>query len=380
MVGPTLDELAGPDMRAVLHRARRSGDVVWVEAIGGWLVLSRALAVEVMRDPDGFTVDDPRFTTSQVIGPSMLSLDGDEHRRHRAPFVPPYRRNALAPLEAWLGDEARRIASGLRPARAAELRTALAGPLAARAIHRSLSLVDTDPDDLARWYRAIVTAVSDLSRGRPAAPGADAAMSAIADAVGRTIDRDPDSMSAQILRDGSLDRDEIARNTAIVLFGAIETAEGMIANVLWHLLTHPATLDRVLADPALVPDAVEESLRLEPAAAAVDRYATRGTDLGGASVRAGDLVRVSLSAANTDPAVFDHPDRFDIDRADARLHVTFAGGPHLCIGLLLARLEAVAAVEAVLETMPAVALDARASTPPTGLIFRKPERLVARWG
>ena len=97
------------------------------------------------------------------------------------------------------------------------------------------------------------------------------------------------------------------------------------------------------ADRSLVDAAVEESLRLEPAAARVDRYATADVDLEGASIRERDLVIVSLAAANRDPLHFPDPDRFDVHRPNSRSHVTFAQGPHVCIGAQLARLETRAA-------------------------------------
>ncbi|MEM7288528.1 MAG: cytochrome P450, partial [Actinomycetota bacterium] len=138
-------------------------------------------------------------------------------------------------------------------------------------------------------------------------------------------------------------------------------------------------LARIHDDPRLVPALVEESLRLEPAAAAVDRYATVDIDIRDARIRSGDFVRVSLAAANRDPEVFDTPDRFAIDRPDARRHLAFAAGPHLCIGLMLARIETVAAVESAVAGLPALRLDEDRSDPPTGLVFRKPQRLTARW-
>lgn len=366
------------DAGAAIGRARPAR-VVWVEDMDGWLVIDRALAVEVLRDPDTFTVDDPRFTTAQVVGPSMLSLDGPEHRRHRSPFVAPYKRAALAPLEDWLTDEARRLVDGMAPAGSAELRTALAAPLATATIHRSLGFVDTDPTTMLAWYRAIAAGVADLSAGLPAQPAAAAAMTELRAAVARTVAGDPTSMLAR-LATTELSADELAQNAAVVLFGAIETAEGMTATALWHLLTHPDQLDLVRRDRTLVAAAVEESLRVEPAAAAVDRYTTRAVQLGGASVDERDLVRVSLTGANRDPAVFDRPDEFDLTRRDSRLHLAFASGPHLCIGLLLARMETAAAIEAVLDLLPGITVDAATSTPPSGFIFRKPGRVNAHWG
>src|SRR5205807_5805043 len=99
---------------------------------------------------------------------------------------------------------------------------------------------------------------------------------------------------------------------------------------------------------ALVDRAVDESLRLEPAAAAVDRYATETVRLAGAEIATGDLVRVSITAANRDPAVFAEPDRFDLERPHPRRHLSFAHGRHVCLGVHLARLEARAALAGLL--------------------------------
>jgi cytochrome P450 len=165
--------------------------------------------------------------------------------------------------------------------------------------------------------------------------------------------------------------EQAVSNAAVLLFGGIETTEGMIANALWHLLTNPDQLALVRAEPGLLANAVEESLRLEPAAATIDRYATR--DAG--PIRAGDLVSVSIAAANRDPVVFTDPDRFDARRSNAKLHLAFAHGPHVCIGMHLARLEAHTALRVLLERMAAPRLCDPAEAAPRGLVFRKPPAL-----
>jgi cytochrome P450 len=110
----------------------------------------------------------------------------------------------------------------------------------------------------------------------------------------------------------------------------------------------------------------------------VDRYATRDVTLAGARIRAGDLVTVSLAGAGRDPGMYPDPDRFDVRRSNARLNLAFAHGPHFCLGAHLARLEAQAAVRAVL-TLPELRLDPAHPAAPRGLVFRKPPSLRVRW-
>ena len=86
----TLGELDA-DPHPVLARLRRTEPVSWLPSLDGWIVTRHDLVLAAMRDAATFTVDDPRFSTAQVIGPSMLSLDGADHARHRAPFVAPFR-------------------------------------------------------------------------------------------------------------------------------------------------------------------------------------------------------------------------------------------------------------------------------------------------
>jgi hypothetical protein len=101
--------------------------------------------------------------------------------------------------------------------------------------------------------------------------------------------------------------------------------------------------------------------------------------LGGVTIRAGDPVTVSLTGANRDPGVFGDPDRYDIRRENAARHLSFAHGPHFCLGAHLARAEAIAAVGTLLRRLPALRLDQRKPAAPRGLVFRKPPALHVLW-
>ena len=94
----------------------------------------------------------------------------------------------------------------------------------------------------------------------------------------------------------------------------------------------------------------------------------------------GDLVTVSLAGANRDPSVFTDPDRFDVRRDNASLQVGFAHGPHVCLGMHLARLETRIALERALARLPGLRLDPARPAAARGLVFRKPAEVWALWG
>jgi cytochrome P450 len=376
----TVDELEH-DPHPVLARLREAEPVSWLPALGGWLVTRRDLAVQVTRDSTTFTVDDPRFSTAQVVGPSMLSLDGAEHGRHRDPFEHPF---GLGPTRerftGYVEEQVDELVGALDPGDGAELRRTVAGPLSVAVVAEALGLPDVNAWTVLGWYDAIVSSVSGVAAGNRVTPEGMAAFEKLHAHVAAAVrTADPDwSMVAAAGRDG-LAVEEVVSNAAVLMFGGIETTEGMITNALWHLLSHPDQLDLVRDDPDLLPNAIEESLRLEPAAAVVDRYATRDVAIGGAMIAAGELVSVSLAGAGRDPSVFPDPDRYDVRRPNARRHLAFAGGPHVCVGMHLARLETLIAVRTVLDRFPRLRLDPDRPTAPRGLVFRKPPALHVLW-
>jgi cytochrome P450 len=226
------------------------------------------------------------------------------------------------------------------------------------------------------WYRAIVAGVEAVSRGGDPPPAARQAVAAIREHVHRTLAGPPagpprDTVLSAAAAGSGTDPGWLSADLAILLFGGVDTAESMTGIAAHHLLTHPDALDQVRADPALLAGAIQESLRLEPAATRVDRYATTDAELAGARIRVADLVIVCLSAANRDPEVFTDPDRYDIRRDNAADHLAFAIGPHYCLGVHLTTLQTTLALGMLLERFPDI--HAAGPLPPiTGFIFRKP--------
>ena len=368
------------DPHPLLAELREHEPVSWLPALECWLVTRHDLTLQVMRDAETFTVDDPRFSTGRVVGPSMLTLDGREHARHRDPFARAFGlADVRARFTALVEEEIDRLIDAIEPAGRADLRVALTGPLSVAAVAHALGLAAAEAGDVLAWYAAIVDAVTQVTAGREVTPEGREGFAALRASIERTLEDDARS-SLLAAADGRLTRDEVVSNAAVLMFGGIETTDGMISNVLLHLLAHPAELDLVQSDRSLIENAVEESLRLEPAAAVIDRYATRDTRLGGASIHSRELVRVSIAGANRDPGVFDEPGRFDVRRRGARRHIAFAHGPHVCLGIHLARLEATFAIARLLDHLPLLRLDPARPSAPRGLVFRKPPSLHVLWG
>jgi cytochrome P450 len=193
----------------------------------------------------------------------------------------------------------------------------------------------------------------------------------------------PDDFITRLLRtevDGRRLTDVEARTQLIFLYiSGNETTRHLLSNLLHTMATRPEIFAALRRDPSLIPNAVEESLRFEPPVQFLLRTCLRDAEVDGVPIAAGDKVAFGVASANRDEAHFDAPNEFRLDREDPRNHLGFGGGPHVCPGASLARLEARIAVEVFCERVRAVALE-------PGFVFEKvpvfwaygPRRLPAR--
>ena len=168
---------------------------------------------------------------------------------------------------------------------------------------------------------------------------------------------------------------ELRINLLALLIGGNLTTTDLIGNGVRLFLLNPEQRDHIVANPALVPQAVEEILRYEGPVDVTGRVAPENREIGGCPVHAHHSLMVSLRGANRDPSVFPDPDRFDVTRKDAP-HVSFGGGSHICIGAPLARMEAAAFFSVFFQRFPTLKL---ADEPPQWRalpFFRGLERLT----
>ena len=155
--------------------------------------------------------------------------------------------------------------------------------------------------------------------------------------------------------DGRLLTDVEARTQLVFLFiSGNETTRHLIGNLLWTVAHDPDLFERLRADRELVPVAVEESLRHDPPIRFLLRNCMQERELHGEQLSPGDKVAFGLLSANRDESVFDDPHAFRLDRPDPRGHVAFGGGPHVCPGASVARLEARVALSVILDRVGAI--------------------------
>ncbi len=154
---------------------------------------------------------------------------------------------------------------------------------------------------------------------------------------------------------GSLNRQELLGMVWVLLLGGLSTTADMISYIIYDLLTHPDQLELVRRDPALIPGAVEESLRFDPPVHTHIRFAAGDTELAGVRIPRGTPVYVVLGAGNYDPARFRDPETFDIRRTPND-HLSFGEGIHFCIGAAPARLQGRVMLSEMLRRFPRLRL------------------------
>lgn len=234
-------------------------------------------------------------------------------------------------------------------------------------------------DDLAMFHRLTVELISvsiDMDVALRASQGLAAYLTPFIHERRERPGPDLISVLAAAEHDGvRLTDDEILAFCRLLLPAGAETTYRSSSNLTTGLLTHPDQLDALRADRSLLTQAIEEGLRWEPPLLMIIRTATRDTEVCGVPIPAGAAVVVNMGSANHDEARWPDPETFDIHR-EQHGHIAFASGPHMCLGMHLARMETKVVVERLLDRLPGLRLDPDADPPAvTGMTFRAPTRL-----
>ncbi|WP_437972039.1 cytochrome P450 [Sorangium sp. So ce260] len=332
---------------------RRDAPVCQVDPGGFWAVTRHDDVVAVLKDTALFSSEGFRAATKPAwlghnpFGDSMLVLDPPAHGRLRSLVNRAFTPAAMARLEARVRAFAEDIAARLPLGEPIDWVESLAMPLPASVIGELLGLDPSLHPRFKRW-------TDDLTSVAPVTPDMTARMEEIRTTVREAEQyltevlarrrREPaddmvtDLLGAQV--DGqSLTDAELMSFLFLLLVGGLETTVHLLSHSALQLIAHPEVLDRLRAEPALIPRFVDEVLRYEPPVRSVYRIATADTELGGVRLTKGAKVLVMIGSASRDEAHFPDAHRFDIDRVGVT-HLPFGHGIHFCLGAPLARLEA----------------------------------------
>lgn len=342
--------------------------------VAGVTVLGYDECQFVLTHPDTFSSSIYEHIMGPVMGRTLLELQGAEHRASRALVSPSFRTTLL---ERWRSELVQVVVDELidqfSPRGRAELVREFTFAFPVQVIARIMGLPRADYHRFQRLSIELLNVVYDWERGIAASAALKEYLGGVLAQRRRAPQDDLISTLAESEIDGErLSDDEIFAFLLLILPAGVETTYRASGNLLVALLTEPELLEAVRADHRLVRSALEEALRWEPPITSVMRVAARDCELGAIKIPAGTNVNVSVASANRDPTRYPDPDRFDMTRKNIA-HLTFGGGPHLCLGMHLARMEASVAITALLDRLPDLRLDPTAPKPRVvGVAFRSP--------
>jgi cytochrome P450 len=339
-----------------------------------WTAFAFEDCSRVLRSAKLFSSTGYDSTIGLVMGHMILGMDDPEHRLHRNLVASAFREKALARWELDLiGPICNELIDRFGRRGRAELVRDLTFEFPVRVIARLLGLPEEDFAQFQRWSVELIGLGADIERGLAASESLKNYLAEVVAERRRSPRQDviSDLVTADI--DGEKLTDEAIYSFLLLLLPAgAETTYRSSGNLLFLLLTHPEQLEAVTRDRTLLDQAIEEALRLEPPLLFINRTATSDVELSGMTIPAGGDITTCIGSANHDESRWDNPDSFDIFRTPQQ-HLAFAFGPHMCMGMHLARLETRVVVNAVLDRLSGLRLDPDGDDPHIrGLIFRSP--------
>ncbi|MEV7086139.1 cytochrome P450 [Streptomyces sp. NPDC093085] len=333
-----------------------------------WLATRHEDVRAVLSDPrfslaEAVRRDAPRIGKMPRTGGGLIATDAPVHTRMRALLSREFTARRIERLRHRVEEIADGLLDRMTAAGApADLIDGFAFPLPMTVICELTGVPHDDHPHVRAWASTVTSGNTTPEAIREAAGGFFALMHGWVAARRR---EPADDLLSLLIRacdqDGTITEEELLGLFNELLIGGFVTTTNQIGN-FFSLLLLPhegdeAPMDRLRADPALIPKAVEELLRYVPLlnGLVLPRYALEDVELGGVVVRAGEPVIVSPSAANRDPEIFPEPDRVVLDRP-ANTHLSFGHGAHYCLGAHLARLELQVTLERVLTRWPGLRL------------------------
>ena len=366
--------------------------------VPGWIVSRYDDVAAALRDP-GYSADErnwkrwpealKRMQRAGLEDPyseglaSMLRQDPPNHTRLRALVSRAFTPRAVERIRPRIESLVKERLDAVR-GNELELLGALAAPLPVIVIAEMLGIPAEDHARFRHWSDEIVLTLGEASpeqarRSRDARHELRAYFEAIVEARRRAPEADLTSALVGAEQDGErLSMTELFGTLILLLVAGNETTTKLIANAMVALLRHPEQLERLRAQPELMPGAVEECLRYAGPIQLTSRMALADGEFAGRRVRRGEQLVLLLASANRDDAIFPGADRLDVARENAGRHLALGHGIHFCLGAPLARLETQLALTGLLERFPRIELAGDTIEWGHNTILRGPLRLPLR--
>jgi len=362
----------------ILRALQESEPVSWIEEIGLWYITRREDVMMILQDAATYTVVSPHSLLEDTFGRMMLSTDGEEHQRLRRPFTPLFTPKAVRQNNAtFIEAKAHELIDAFESRGEVDLVTAFSDPLALYTVTAALGVPVQDFRIFRGWFTDIAHALGNFIGDAATRQRGRSAATAFGEQVAATLPKG--CPVHQIQSNSDLNQEELLAALRVIIFGGLETTAALFSNTIWALLQHPEQLAAVRANPVLLSNALEETLRWESPVQTATRHLTRSVTLRGVTLRAGDTLQCMLGAANRDPAHFTQPDQFDLYRPNAADHLAFAIGKHFCLGAALARLEGQIGLRVLFERLPSLRFHPHHPTHPQGHEFRSPANFYVRF-
>lgn len=323
-------------------------------------------------------------------GFALTAMDGDAHRQARGLLQPCFTPDVL---KAWRQNRIQPVireefVAPLAGKGGAELISDMALMFPIRVIYDLMGFPN-EPEAIAEFASSALRILSGASPDPAAKKAAMEAAKQLYDSTlkivqaRRAAGADGDDLISRLIRSSfegnSLTDHQITMFTRMLLPAAAETTTRTFSTLMVLLLERPELLERIRADRSLVPKAIDESIRYEPVATFKVREAQIDTSFQGVAVPKGSLLSLCVASANRDDAVFEDGDTFNIDRP-ARMSFGFGFGPHMCVGLFIAKAEIEVAVNAMLDLMPDLRFDPAHPKPVIrGVQLRGPDAVHVVW-
>ena len=378
-----------PDVKAdpYPHYAamREAGRVIANPFLAGqYMVPGYDDVLALLNDPETFS--NGRLGSGGASGvflaPTMLNSDPPDHERLRGVVVRAFTPRSVSGLAPRMEAVAASLVEPLADGADFDVVADLGEKLPVLVIAELLGVGTADLDDFVAWSHGLLGVLDMFAGPEKAQQAAEASKHLhdyFADEVARRRARptDDDLVGRLVAAnaDGRVTEQELLSSCVLLLLGGNETTTRLVANAALALARHPGERTRLATDPLLLPTAVDECLRYDTPVQGNGRIATRDVTFAGVDVPAGSLLVGLLGSANRDRAQFPDADRFDVGR-DPNPHVSFSRGIHHCLGANLARLEARAAIGALVRAAPDYGIvDDDLEYGPT-FFFHSPERLT----